>query len=81
MRNNLIYFYEMMKVYLKVISGEGLVFSSEQDNSTLFQHHPASRVLSVKDMVSDALTMLLAIVSRTATIYPALSGPPNASTW
>lgn len=59
-RNNLIYFYIMRKVYLKVISGEGLVFSSEQDNSILFQRHPTSRVLSVKDMVSDTLSMLLA---------------------
>lgn len=32
-RNNLIYFYGMRKVYLKVISAEGLAFSSEQDNS------------------------------------------------
>lgn len=70
-----------MKVYLKVISGEALLSSSEQNNSTLFQHHPGNRVLSVKDMVSQALSMLLARVSRIAPIYPALSGPPNPSNW
>lgn len=71
----------MRKVYLKVISGEGLVFSSEQDNSTLFQRHPESGVLLVKDMAGDALSTLLARVSRTTTIHPALSGPPNPSNW
>lgn len=78
MRNNVIYFYGMIKDYLKVISGEGLAFFSEQDNSILFQRHPTSRTLSLKDTLSDVLSMLLARFSTIDSFSPALPGPLNS---